>query len=290
MMISPFMETGSTLSTGHLKLSPSHPMGELGSSGQSSHFGMQTNGYSMPGMGSYSSRDLGLLRSSDYHVSASSSLHSSAYGQASFAGLADPAQHSSAMSHMNGQLRFPGSESSFYPRTDHLNPMSNHASDFSHAMHNFNSHPLSSSGALNHMALTAGPHGPSSFFRYMRHPVKQEHTCLWIDQNQPEPKKPCNKTFYSMHEVVTHLTVEHVGGPEQTDHTCYWKDCEREFKPFKAKYKLVNHIRVHTGEKPFPCPFPGCGKVFARSENLKIHKRTHTGGHLCYEKRIESIF
>ncbi|KFP60403.1 Zinc finger protein ZIC 1, partial [Apaloderma vittatum] len=49
--------------------------------------------------------------------------------------------------------------------------------------------------------------------------------------------------------------------------------CPREGKPFKAKYKLVNHIRVHTGEKPFPCPFPGCGKVFARSENLKIHKR-----------------
>src|SRR4029434_9345513 len=79
------------------------------------------------------------------------------------------------------------------------------------------------------------------------------------------------------HELVTHLTVEHVGGPEQSNHICFWEECAREGKHFKAKYKLVNHIRVHTGEKPFPCPFPGCGKVFARSENLKIHKRTHTG-------------
>lgn len=83
-----------------------------------------------------------------------------------------------------------------------------------------------------------------------------------------------------MHEIVTHLTVDHVGGPEQTDHACYWQECARDGRPFKAKYKLVNHIRVHTGEKPFPCPFPGCGKVFARSENLKIHKRTHTGRYL----------
>lgn len=76
---------------------------------------------------------------------------------------------------------------------------------------------------------------------------------------------------------MTHLTVDHVGGSDQNVHICFWENCVREGKPFKAKYKLVNHIRVHTGEKPFACPFIGCGKVFARSENLKIHKRTHTG-------------
>jgi uncharacterized Zn-finger protein len=76
---------------------------------------------------------------------------------------------------------------------------------------------------------------------------------------------------------VTHLTVEHVGGGEQSTHVCLWLDCSRHGQAFKAKYKLVNHIRVHTGEKPFTCPFARCGKVFARSENLKIHKRTHTG-------------
>ncbi|XP_066907840.1 zinc finger protein ZIC 2-like [Halyomorpha halys] len=110
---------------------------------------------------------------------------------------------------------------------------------------------------------------PGAFFRYSRPGGGLQ--CLWS-----EGGKGCGKMYGSMHEIVTHLTVDHVGGPECTSHTCFWQGCPRSGRPFKAKYKLVNHIRVHTGEKPFPCPFPGCGKVFARSENLKIHKRTHT--------------
>jgi hypothetical protein len=101
-------------------------------------------------------------------------------------------------------------------------------------------------------------------------------------KQQLENGSPCLKKFPTMQEIVAHITVDHVGGPECTNHACFWQECCRNGKPFKAKYKLVNHIRVHTGEKPFPCPFQHCGKVFARSENLKIHKRTHTGKFFFY--------
>lgn len=101
------------------------------------------------------------------------------------------------------------------------------------------------------------------------------HVCMWVE---PEVQvKPCGRRISSIHELVSHIAVDHIGCPDSTNYACHWQECPREGKPFKAKYKLVNHIRVHTGEKPFPCPFPGCGKLFARSENLKIHKRTHTG-------------
>ena len=141
----------------------------------------------------------------------------------------------------------------------------------------------------NYSSYAATASYMSPYYRYMRtaaapsHPgaiggLKQEMTCLWVEKNG----SICNRLFMSLHEIVNHLTVDHVGGPENTDHACYWKECPREKKAFKAKYKLVNHVRVHTGEKPFPCPFPGCGKVFARSENLKIHKRIHTGKKLFF--------
>ncbi|TKS87689.1 Zinc finger protein ZIC 1 [Collichthys lucidus] len=195
--------------------------------------------------------------------------HSDAAGHLLFPGLHEQAASHASSNVVNSQMRL-GFSGDMYGRADQYGHVTSPRSD------HYASTQLHGYGPMN--MNMAAHHGAGAFFRYMRQPIKQELICKWVEPEQlTNPKKSCNKTFSTMHELVTHLTVEHVGGPEQTNHICFWEECAREGKPFKAKYKLVNHIRVHTGEKPFPCPFPGCGKVFARSENLKIHKRTHTG-------------
>uniref|UniRef100_A0A8B9JPU3 Zinc finger protein 143a n=1 Tax=Astyanax mexicanus TaxID=7994 RepID=A0A8B9JPU3_ASTMX len=39
----------------------------------------------------------------------------------------------------------------------------------------------------------------------------------------------------------------------------------------------VSHLFLHSGEKPFMCPYEGCGRSFTTSNICKVHVRTHTG-------------
>jgi hypothetical protein len=46
-------------------------------------------------------------------------------------------------------------------------------------------------------------------------------------------------------------------------------------KCFSLDFNLRTHQRIHTGEKPYPCSFPGCFKRFSQSSNLSAHEKAH---------------
>ena len=49
--------------------------------------------------------------------------------------------------------------------------------------------------------------------------------------------------------------------------------CQYCDKAFAKNFDLQQHIRAHTGEKPFQCIV--CGRAFAQKSNVKKHMSTH---------------
>lgn len=80
----------------------------------------------------------------------------------------------------------------------------------------------------------------------------------------------CNAAFKHKHHLVNHIRT-HTG---EKPFKCTFKDCEYSFA---QKVNLKNHIKTHTGERSFQCTYDGCGQLFARNGELKVHIRIHTG-------------
>jgi hypothetical protein len=53
-------------------------------------------------------------------------------------------------------------------------------------------------------------------------PAVERLICEWIEPEQ-SVKRICGRHFGSLHDIVTHISVDHVGGPEVASHKCYWK-------------------------------------------------------------------
>ena len=53
--------------------------------------------------------------------------------------------------------------------------------------------------------------------------------------------------------------------------------CNQCEKVFRSRSDLNSHVRIHSGDKPLACNYPGCTKSFAHVSNLRVHERGHLG-------------
>ncbi|KAG1741136.1 hypothetical protein EDB19DRAFT_1706531 [Suillus lakei] len=134
-----------------------------------------------------------------------------------------------------------------------------------------------------------GGQGFSSKQKVARH--MQSHT-----GHRPFKCKICNAHFSETATLQQHMRRH----TQEKPYVCDFPGCGKAFaitgaltihkrthngfKPFKCKYcekaftessNLSKHLRTHTGARPYPCLEDGCGKSFARPDQLARHMSVH---------------
>lgn len=80
----------------------------------------------------------------------------------------------------------------------------------------------------------------------------------------------CNVSFNIKYRLIEHQRI-HTG---EKPYICDYDNCEAKFN---RSCHLIEHKRIHTGEKPYVCDYENCDKKFTQLGQLNRHKRTHTG-------------
>ncbi|KAB1283652.1 Zinc finger protein ZIC 1 [Camelus dromedarius] len=96
-------------------------------------------------------------------------------------------------------------------------------------------------------------------------PAHQTGAHLQVDRARAagNPKKSCNKTFSTMHELVTHVTGRSPSSAE-------FEGCDRRFANSSDRKK---HMHVHTSDKPYLCKM--CDKSYTHPSSLRKHMKVH---------------
>ena len=76
----------------------------------------------------------------------------------------------------------------------------------------------------------------------------------------------CSKIFPNARQLNRHETVFHYGGHKA-------RECNVCGKTFHSPYWLVEHMKLHSKEKPYKCNV--CGKAYAQERVFKAHEKLH---------------
>ncbi|XP_063568426.1 zinc finger protein GLIS1 isoform X3 [Pongo abelii] len=115
--------------------------------------------------------------------------------------------------------------------------------------------------------------------------VTGRQACRWVD---------CCAAYEQQEELVRHIEKSHIDQRKGEDFTCFWAGCVRRYKPFNARYKLLIHMRVHSGEKPnkcmkpYACQIPGCSKRYTDPSSLRKHVKAHSAKEQQVRKKLHA--
>lgn len=114
--------------------------------------------------------------------------------------------------------------------------------------------------------------------------LSDKQTCRWID---------CSAAYEQQEELVRHIEKVHIDQRKGEDFTCFWAGCIRRYKPFNARYKLLIHMRVHSGEKPNKCMVSQQNspvKTNKPKQDSTVHTHTHITLRFLASSGTESVF
>ena len=79
--------------------------------------------------------------------------------------------------------------------------------------------------------------------------------------------KLCNESYPTRSDLTKHQKLKH---NESRPFACL--NCKARFSKCIA---LKVHQKIHSGKKPYNCPYPSCKKSFIDKGNMKTHFKIH---------------
>ncbi|THU99280.1 hypothetical protein K435DRAFT_719909 [Dendrothele bispora CBS 962.96] len=130
-------------------------------------------------------------------------------------------------------------------------------------------------------ALSSNHPAPPSSSTASRSTINGVHRSTSKFTDLPEVESSLPQSTSPSSSISPSWVDDDVGEPEvdegddTTADTGKKHRCPRCFKRFNRPSSLRIHENTHTGETPFQCPYPGCGRMFNVNSNMRRHYRNH---------------